>query len=199
VLHSTDELRVWSLGTLDDDEPALIQRLFDGIDKYTPQLVSWNGGGFDLPVLQQRAVIHGLRAARFWDLGDGQHPDSRDFKYNNYIGRFHTRHLDLMDVLALYNSRANAALDDMARLCGLPGKLGMDGGQVWQAFQAGELAAIRNYCETDVVNTYLLFLRFEKLRGRLNEATYETHAERLRRVLTSLPGAHWLEYLAAWR
>ena len=71
---------------------------------YTPQLVSWNGGGFDLPVLQHRALIHGVAAPRYWDWGD----DDREFKFNNYLGRFHTRHLDLMDVLAMYQPRASA-------------------------------------------------------------------------------------------
>ena len=58
-----------------------------------------------------------------------------------------------MDLLALYQPRASAPLDQLARLAGFPGKLGMDGSQVWDAFRAGRLADIRNYCETDVFNT----------------------------------------------
>ena len=117
---------------LDDPEPELIRRFFDGIEKFTPQLVSWNGGGFDLPVLNHRALIHGVAAEKYWDWGD----EDREFKFNNYLGRYHTRHLDLMDVLAMYQPRANAGLDAMARLCGFPGKLGMDGSEVaapWRA------------------------------------------------------------------
>ena len=53
--------------------------------------------------------------------------DDREYRYNNYISRYHLRHLDLMDLLAMYQSRANAPLDAMAKLCGFPGKLGMDG------------------------------------------------------------------------
>jgi len=56
-----------------------------GIDKYTPQLVSWNGGGFDLPVLHYRGLIHGVQCARYWDMGE----DDREFKWNNYISRYH--------------------------------------------------------------------------------------------------------------
>src|SRR5947208_7804359 len=70
-----------------------MRRFFEGIERYTPQLVSWNGGAFDLPVLQYRALMHGVGAARYWDWGD----DDRDFRFNNYLARFHTRHLDLMD------------------------------------------------------------------------------------------------------
>ena len=81
VLRSNDGLRVWSLGEPEDTEAELIQRFFDGIEKYTPQLVSWNGGGFDLPVLHYRALIHGVPAPRYWDTGD----DDRDFKWNNYL------------------------------------------------------------------------------------------------------------------
>ena len=88
--------------------------------------MSWNGGGFDLPVLNYRALIHGVTAAKYWDWGD----DDREFKFNSYLGRYHTRHLDLMDVLAMYQPRASAGLDAMARLCGFPGKLGMDGSEV---------------------------------------------------------------------
>lgn len=85
-------------------------------------------------------------------------PDSRDFKWNNYLSRYHMRHCDLMDVLAMYNGRANAPLDQMAKLCGFPGKMGMDGSKVWDAFQQGQLQEIRDYCETDAANTYLMFM-----------------------------------------
>jgi predicted PolB exonuclease-like 3'-5' exonuclease len=100
-------------------------------------------------------------------------PIRRDFKWNNYISRYHTRHLDLMDLLALYNGRANAPLDDLAKLFGFPGKLGMDGGKVWEAWQAGKSAEIRDYCETDVINTYLVYNRFRRLRGELTCAEEE--------------------------
>ena len=112
VLRERDSVRVWSLGEATDSEGALIQRFFDGIEKYTPQIVSWNGGGFDLPVLNYRGLIHGVRAARFWDQGE----DDRDFKWNNYISRYHARHLDLMDLMAMYQPRAAAPLDDIAQL-----------------------------------------------------------------------------------
>src|SRR6185369_7566767 len=67
ALRDRDSFRVWSLGEPDADEGALIQRFFDGIEKYTPQIVSWNGGGFDLPVLHYLGMLHGARATRYWD------------------------------------------------------------------------------------------------------------------------------------
>ena len=165
VFRDDSGFRVRSIGTAEDDEGRLIQAFFATVDRYTPQLVSWNGGGFDLPVLHYRGLIHGVHAARYWDLGE----DDRDFRYNNYISRYHTRHIDLMDLLAMYQPRASAPLDDIAKLCGFAGKLGMDGSRVWDAFQAGGIEQIRNYCETDVVNTYLLYTRFRRLRGVLDE------------------------------
>jgi predicted PolB exonuclease-like 3'-5' exonuclease len=199
VLRERDGLRVWSLGSAADGEGELVQRFYDGIDKYTPQLVSWNGGGFDLPVLHYRGLVHGVSAPRYWDLGDGDYADSRDFRYNNYIGRYHTRHIDLMDLLALYQPRASAPLDQLARLAGFPGKLGMDGSQVWEAFRAGRLADIRSYCETDVFNTWLVFLRFQRMRGALDGAAYDREIALARATVEKLEGAHWREFLRRWR
>ena len=96
VLRSNDGIRVWSLGSPQDAEALVIQRFFDGIEKYKPQLVSWNGSGFDLPVLHYRALIHGIPGCCYWDQGE----NDREFKFNNYLSRFHARHTDLMDVVA---------------------------------------------------------------------------------------------------
>ncbi|QJR15526.1 3'-5' exonuclease [Usitatibacter palustris] len=194
ALRDGDSVKIWSLGTAQDDERELVRRFFDGIDRYTPQLVSWNGSGFDLPVLHYRAFFHGVTALRYWDQGE----DDREFKFNNYLSRFHARHLDLMDVLAGYQNRANASLDDMARLTGLPGKLGMDGAQVWPAWQRGEIDAIRAYCETDVANTYLLFQRFQMMRGQLTPEGYEREVALLRAWVGEQPAAHWKAFGAAW-
>lgn len=194
ALREGNQFRVWTLGDVDASEAEIIQRFFDGIDKYSPQIVSWNGSGFDLPVLHYRAMVHGIAAPRYWDLGE----DDKDFKWNNYISRYHMRHLDLMDVLAMYSGRANAPLDQMAQLCGFPGKLGMDGSKVWQAFLNGELQAIRDYCETDVANTHLVYLRFLKMRGHLTEQAYQDEISLVRNTLAKTAGAHWQQFLASW-
>jgi hypothetical protein len=199
VLRERDALRVWSLGSPADDEGELIRRFYDGIEKYTPQLVSWNGGGFDLPVLHYRGLIHGVAAPRYWDMGEGDFADSRDFRYNNYISRYHTRHLDLMDLLSLYQPRASAPLDQVARLLGLPGKLGLDGSQVWDTFRVGGIAAIRSYCEADVVNTWLVFLRFQLMRGALDRDEHRRECALARATVAKLEEPHWREFLARWR
>ncbi len=195
ALRTDEGVRVWSLGAAQDGERDIVQRFFDGIEKYTPQLVSWNGGGFDLPVLHYRALFHGIPGCSYWDLGD----NNRDFKYNNYLGRFHTRHIDLMDLLAGYQNRAWAPLSEIAQLSGLPGKLGMDGSQVYGAWKCGEIGAIRDYCETDVANTYLLFLRFQLIRGLLDAQGYEREVGVFRGWLNEQASAHWKEFSAAWK
>jgi predicted PolB exonuclease-like 3'-5' exonuclease len=194
LFSDAEGVRVKCLGRGGEPEGRIVQAFYATIDRHSPQLVSWNGSGFDLQVLHYRALVHGVQAHRYWDQGE----DDRDFKWNNYIGRYHTRHLDLMDILALYNARANAPLDELAKLCGFPGKLGMDGSQVWPTWRAGGLAQICDYCETDVANTFLMYCRFQLLRGAISPERFRQEAGRLRQALEALPGEHWREFLAAW-
>ncbi|MBP6999088.1 MAG: 3'-5' exonuclease [Tepidiphilus sp.] len=192
VWDNGHDVKVFSLAAPELDEAEILRQFFAAIDKKRPQLVTWNGGGFDLPVLHYRSLLHGVQASAYWEVGERE----SEYRYNNYLGRFHWRHLDLMDVLAGYQTRAAAPLDQIARLLGFPGKLGMDGGQVWGAWCRGEAAAIRAYCETDAVNTHLVFLRFQWLRGKLDERELKSALDRLREHLEKLPGAHWREFLA---
>jgi len=195
VLRARDVLKVWSLGDVNSTERELVERFFDGIERYTPDLISWNGGGFDLPVLHYRALKYGIKAARYWDTGG----DDASFRFNNYLSRYHWRHLDVMDVLSAYQPRARAGLATIAAMLGLPGKLGFSGDKVADAFLAGELVQIRQYCETDVLNTYLVYLRFELMRGNFTPERYAEEVERVKLLLragTSEP--HFAEFLRVW-
>ncbi len=194
ALRSGDSFRVWTLGDRDADEAEIVRRFFDGIERYSPELVSWNGSGFDLPVLHYRALKHGIQAPRYWENGD----NDRDFRYNNYLSRFHWRHLDLMDVMAGFQPRGRAGLDQIATMLGFPGKLGMSGDKVWETWLAGGIDGIRNYCETDVLNTYLVYLRFEFMRGNLDAETLASELDLVRRSLAEHGEAHLKEFLAAW-
>ena len=193
-LRDQDSFKVWSLGEATDSEADLIQRFYDGVAKYTPQLVSWNGNGFDLPVLHYRGLIHGVQAPRYWEMGE----DDKEFKWNNYISRYHTRHIDLMDLLGLYQPRSGVPLDDIAQLIGFPGKIGMSGSKVWDAYQNGKLADIRNYCEADTVNTYLVFLRFQLMRGIFSEKQYLQECNVARETLGQSKELHWKEFISKW-
>ena len=191
VLRGDEGLRVFSL---EGEERDLIQRFYDGLEKFVPQLVSWNGGGFDLPVLNYRGLAHGVSAPMFWETGD----ENRDFRFNNYVSRYHSRHLDLMDVLAMYQPRNNAPLDEVAQLAGLPGKIGVGGAKVWEAWLAGKAGGIRDYCEADTVNTYLLYLRYQRLRGVFSKEILESEEQLLRKYLQGQDKPHWREFLKLW-
>jgi len=194
ALRTGDSFRVWSLGDKEADEAEIVQRFFDGIDRYTPDLISWNGGGFDLPVLHYRAMKHGIQAPTYWENGD----NNREFRYNNYQSRFHWRHIDLMDVISGFQMRGRASLDQMALLLGFPGKLGMSGDKVWPCWLEGGIDDIRDYCETDVLNTYLVYLRFEHMRGNLDDKGLAREYEIVRSTLSEMDQPHLNEFAAAW-
>ena len=195
ALRRGESFLVWSVGDLESPEAELVQRFFEGIAKYSPNLVSWNGSGFDLPVLTYRGMLAGVQAARFWEMGDGDD----EFRFNNYLNRYHWRHTDLMDVLSGFHHRNRVSLGNMACLLGLPGKLGFDGSQVWDAWQAGDLAGIRRYCETDVLNTWLIYLRFQQLRGQLTRLQHDEELARVRQFLGAANEPHFTEFLRAWQ
>jgi predicted PolB exonuclease-like 3'-5' exonuclease len=195
VFQFNDKFKVCSIGDEKSSEIHIVQKFFEAIDKYTPVLISWNGGGFDLPVLHYRALKHKIAAPRYWESGD----NDSSFKWNNYLSKYHQRHTDVMDVLASYQTKCYAPLDEVASMLGFPGKMGMHGGKVWEAYQAGQLKAIRDYCETDVLNTYLVYLRYELMRGNLNLSEYDSLCQNLRQYLQQENKPHFTEFLAAWQ
>ena len=195
ALRNRSGFKVWSLGEEDSDEKEIITRFFDGIERFTPTIVSWNGSGFDLPVLHYRSLLHGVNAPRYWETGD----EDQGFRWNNYQSRFHWRHTDLMDVISGYQHRGRAPLQDIAVMLGFPGKLGMSGDQVWPCFADGGIARIRHYCETDVLNTYLVYLQFEMIRGRIDGTQLASEHELLEKELAESGHPHLHEFLSAWQ
>jgi len=195
VLKTDESLEVWSVGDKEMGEAELLKRFMDGIDKYIPNLITWGGSGFDLPVLNYRLLANKIKSNTYFDMGEG----NSDFKWNNYLSRYHKRHLDLMDYFALYNGRNNASLDHICKISGFPGKLDMDGGHVWQTFLRGDIELIRNYCETDVANTYLIYLRFMLIKNEINLNSYDDEITNFRKVLEDYSKPHWVEFLKAWK
>ena len=194
ALRTRDAFKCWSLGEPEASEAEILQRFYDGIEKYSPDLVSWNGSGFDLPVLHYRALRHGIQAPRYWETGDSD----QAFRFNNYVNRYHWRHLDLMDVMSGFQARGRASLQNVAMLLNLPGKLGMSGDKVWDAYLNGEIELIRNYCETDVLNTFLIYLRFELMRAHLSMEQYRDECARVRECLRTQARPHFAEFLSVW-
>ena len=198
ALRSTDNFKIWSIGDANSSEKELLERFFRGIEKFEPVLVSWNGAGFDLPVIHYRSLVHSVAAPRYWEVGD----TDRAFRYNNFISRFHWRHIDLMDVLSGFQPRAGAPLHEVAQWLGLPGKLGMKGSDVWDAYQGGQIGKIRKYCEADVLNTYLIYLQFERIRGNLTGADLQREHDRVQEALNEEGTLHlqeFIEYLQSCR
>lgn len=189
VLYKNDEkLSLLSLGDEDSEESDLLNLFFSAIDKYQPQLVSWNGKGFDSPVIHYRALIHGVSSIKYWDKGD----DDREFKWNNYLNRYHDRHLDLMDVMSGY--KKPASLTDIAQLIGAPGKFGIDGSKVTDYYLANDIKKIRDYCETDVLNTYFVFLRYQLISNNITKDNYKKLLEEIFSFLNKSDKEHWKEF-----
>ena len=149
---------------------------------------------FDLPVIHYRSLLYPVNAEHYWETGQ----NDTNFRYNNYLSRFHDRHTDLMDVLAAYQPRASAPLDEIASLCGFPGKMGMDGSKVWDSYARGDIQSIRDYCETDVLNTYLVYLNFQRNRGQLDQQQYLDECLLARITLAESGHAHLVEFEKAW-
>ena len=194
ALRTDNDLNVWSIGEVDDPEPELIRRFFDGIEKLTPQLVSWNGGGFDLPVLQHRALIHGVAGERYWDWGDQDH----DFKYNSYLGRYHTRHLDLMDVLAMYQPRAKrrARRDRAAVRLPRQARHGRQRGR--RRSRARRAAGRAQLLRDGRAQHVLLYQRFRLMRGELSAGEYAKEIALVREKIAATDAPHWKAFVAAW-
>jgi len=145
-------------------------------------------------VIHYRTLKNKISAPGYWEKGE----NNSAFRYDNYLSRYHDRHTDLMDVLASYNQSSSAPLDEIATLLGFPGKLGMDGSKIWDEYRAGNLIGIRNYCETDVLNTYLVYLRYQLMRGELNQDELEKEFTLLRDVLDNSGKDHLVQFSTAW-
>ena len=158
-----------SAGESDWTEERLITRFNGIIERLKPRLVTFNGRGFDLPVLKYRALKYGISAP--W-LCQGQG------KWDNYGQRYSVDwHCDLMDALSEFGATKPAKLAEICALLGLPGKSGMDGSQVAAYIAAGRIDEVRAYCEADVLSTYRVFLQYALLRGELGLKGYTNSAE----------------------
>ena len=189
VLYKNNEkLSLLSLGDENSKEKDILKKFFSAIDKYQPQLVSWNGKGFDSPVIHYRSLIHEVSSIKYWDKGE----DDREFKWNNYLNRYHERHLDLMDVLSGF--KKPAPLTDIAQLIGAPGKYGIDGSKVTDYYLQNNIKKIRDYCETDVLNTYFVFLRYQLISNSISKEKYLELKSEILEFLENSGKDHWKEF-----
>ena len=187
-------------------EAELLQSFVDMVDNFRPQMITFNGSSFDLPVLRYRSMINrvsapGLEGRRYW------------YRYSDDC-------LDLCDALACYNAGAKMSLNDLCRALGLPGKPAeMDGSQVERYVLEGRIADVAGYCETDVISTYRIWLIYELFRGNLTCTEFQaseahllaylgcrkqlfqwlSHRQHLTHRLLTLLHEHVIEVLTRWR
>ena len=168
TLQADEKYRIRSMGSFGADrfsEAELVAKFWETFER-SHTLVTFNGRTFDLPVLESRALKHGLSLARYFAAGEGR----STFRGNRYSDTFH---LDLCDYLSNFGAYPRNALNLWAKLTGLPGKYTIAGEDVEYLFRQGRLKEVNQYCMTDVLQTYLLFLRVELLRGKMDRNGYE--------------------------
>jgi len=152
-------------GNINSSEYDLVAGFFNLISSKKPTLVSYNGRTFDMPVLKYRAMKHKITAAAFHKSGD---------KWNNYGSRYSLDwHCDLLEALSDFGASSRVKLNEVCALLSLPGKFNIDGSDVETYFNNGRLQDIRNYCEIDVANTFLVYLSYCLHTGLINKDAFE--------------------------
>ncbi len=176
-------------GTLNSSEKELVKEFFSYISEKRPRLISFNGRTFDMPVLKYRAMVHGIQAEYFYKAGD---------KWNSYNQGYSSDwHCDLLESLSDFGASAKVKMNEVCAVLNLPGKTGVDGSQVMDLYDNGKIQKIRNYCETDVVNTYLIYLRFMHHQGRI---TTESHNKSVEELLSECEKkAHLKKFKEEWK
>lgn len=180
------EISVKSLGDKDTSEAQLLELFFNEIEQRTPTLVSWNGTAFDLPIIHYRALKNKVVAPAYWEINVDDNSYRRD------------RHTDLMDVLSNYKELVGAPLNDIALLLGFPGKQVMKTAEIWEEFQQGNIDTIRNYSEVSVLNSYLIYLRFQLIRGEISDEDLNNECTMLKQKLEKSEQQHLQDFAQAW-
>lgn len=186
-------MRLFSFSQEHYSEAEILTKFLSIFDKREPTLVSWNGSQFDLPVILFRAMYHGLSATSLFDQGEM----NQQKRYNNYQNRYHQRHVDLMDVMAMFNGRNFQKLDDVAHMLGYPGKRGQSGYFIPEYVKQKQWQQLTSYCEGDVLNTWLVYLRWLLLKGQLHLQDHQFWIHNTIQYLQTLVHQH--EFLEVWR
>ena len=186
-------MKLFSFSREDNSEAEILKKFVSIFEKRHPTLVSWNGSQFDLPVILFRAMYHGLSAPSLFDQGE---IDTQK-RYNNYQNRYHHRHIDLMDVMAMFHGRHFQKLDDAAHLLGFPGKRGDGGYHVPEYVQNEHWLELTSYCEGDVLNTWLIYLRWLLLKGQLLLNDHQHMIQSTIQYLNTQP--QHADFLSVWQ
>lgn len=194
------ETKLFSLSAEHLSEKEILRKFFRAFNEFKdlPQLVSWNGSGFDIPVLIYRAMLYDLSVPLLFEEGDRV----RDMRYDNYVNRYHSRHLDLMDRFSQFGASQRQSMDVVASLYGLPGKTNVDGSMVGDLVTQNQWQTLTVYCESDVMNTWLIYLRWLRLTNKLSSeafALWQQHTLDYLTTLTQEDGQlRHQEFIADW-
>ncbi len=160
-----------------ENEKQMIENFLRFIDKKQPKLVSFNGRAFDMPMLMVRAMKYNLSCSAYFEK------ENRDLfknKWDNYRSRYSDRfHIDLMDHIGEFGAVRGLKLDTICKMAGLPGKYDVHGDEVTNLYYKNEQKRIKEYCESDVLNTYWLYLKYELLKGNMTFEEYLDNLESL--------------------
>ena len=183
---------VRSGGDLASNEADLVKGFFGHLKKKSARLVSFNGRNFDLPVLKYRAMKHGVECGWLYKSGD---------KWNNYNQRYSLDwHCDLAEAFSDFGASARVKMNELCAAFNLPGKIGVDGSQVSTMYDDGQLKEIRDYCETDVLNTYLLYLTYQRHTATLKSDSFDKAIKEMKDFLGALAKEkqHFADFLKEW-
>ena len=182
LTDSGNNLEIRSYGSNDNSEQSMIQVFYDLVGINENCLVTWNGLLFDLPVLNYRALFNGVDASSFWEED----------------GTEKLLHIDLKDVLTNHNTKNQGNLDSVAKGLNLPGKMNLSGEQVCDLYLESRVEDVRNYCDHDVLNTYLIFIHYQAMIGKINNREYSSKMQSLKKLLSDSDKHHFKLFLSAW-
>jgi len=178
TVHTEDGFQLLHFN--DQSEADLIQQFYDAITEYKVHLISWAGSSFDLPVLHYRSLIHGISAPQHWSESEEAIAP------------------DLQAMLTGFTEHADVPMSELATLLGLPGHLHISADKVWDSYRHGETDRISHATDSEVLNTHLIYLRFQLFLGRLDETQYNAECQMIRDSLAQPQQPHLNEFLSVW-
>ena len=180
----------------EQQEASMLSTFLNAIGENKPQLVGFNSQRSDLKILVQRAVAQGIQAKEF-----AKRPNKPWEGVDYFDSKFSAVHVDLIEILGGHG-KSTPSLHEMANVCGIPGKMGVEGKEVAPLWLEGRLPEIVAYNECDALSTYLIWLRTAHFGGFFSDQAYEEEQLRVRELLEregALPGKeHLLEFLEEW-
>jgi predicted PolB exonuclease-like 3'-5' exonuclease len=187
---ATGSVRIKTVGGHAMNERSHLDGFFRILDnaKVPPRLVSWNGNGFDMPVIRYRSMLHGIPAP-------GLYRTDGEWRWSNYQNRYHDMHIDLMDTLSGFGASHWVGLGTLAETLGLPGTSFLDG-EVWEHVLAGDERTVQEYCKMDVVTTLLVHFLWQVHQGSVEIEAVRRWVDAIRDALSRESYAGWQEIVA---